>query len=220
MCTSLLTRIHQSESFTVLPEDINDDSMNDRSTADTNLPAIASNKIKSIYHQNCIVPNEDFSILYNSISGKLQPQPLLSTGLLNKNLYSSSKDFFNKVSSKLRDLRPKPEVNEEEQKERKMDRPMFITTVKTGTFLEPPPEVAALLGLRKNSFGSNTASSNSSTGKTTQNVACNRNVIYSFASKPRILKSDLQSNMASRSLFRSEIRREKREIPNELPKLS
>lgn len=210
MCTSLLINTsYTRKSFAVL--DDSDESMNDHFNA-TNLPAIADCKINSIYHKNCIVPNEDFSILYNSIASKLQ-QPLSSTGLLNKNLYSPSKDFFNRVSSKLRDLRPKGE--EENQK---MERPMFITTVKTGTFLEPPPEVAALLGLRKNSYGSNTGSSSSSMGKT--HNGGNQNVIYSFASKPRILKSILQSNTASRSLFKNENKREKREILNELPKIS
>lgn len=212
MCTSLLINTHNSrKSFTILADD--DASMNDRfdSKDIDNLPAI-SNKIKSIYHQNCVIPNEDFSILYNSIASKLQP-PSQQITIFNKNLYSPSKEFFNKVSSKLRDLRPK--VTPKEEESAKMERPMFITTVKSGTFLEPPPEVAALLGLRKNSFNSNTNSSNSSTAKTQNNDR-----MYSFASKPRILKSNLQTNFASRSLFRVETRREKRETLNEpLPKI-
>lgn len=62
------------------------------------------------------------------------------------------------------------------------NKPLFITTVKKGTFLEPPPDVAAMLGL---------------TPKETSSENRN-NVVYSFSSKPRLcqhkrenLKSEL-----------------------------
>lgn len=61
-------------------------------------------------------------------------------------------------------------------------RPLFITTVKKGMFLEPPPEIAAMLGL--------SAKENMAESK--------KNMVYSFSSKPRLclhkrenLKSEL-----------------------------
>ncbi|KAL1455500.1 hypothetical protein WDU94_009590 [Cyamophila willieti] len=50
------------------------------------------------------------------------------------------------------------------------NRPLFVTTVKKGTFLEPPPEIAAMLGLspRERNAGDTRG-----------------NMVYSFSSKPR-----------------------------------
>lgn len=241
MCAASLTysnTIHQlhftRKSFAILPDDESDQlPMN---VADTNLPAIVvANKARSVYHKNCIVPNEDYSLVYNAIGSKLQPTTVQVNGTLFKNqqhqhherLSYPSKEFFNKVSTKLKNLRlpaaTTPAANEvrevETKKERAvavaatattsnraMEKPMFITTVKSGSFLEPPPEVAALLGLRKNSYNSSLSSGERTThnGKPT--------TMYSFASKPRLVKSTFQANTPPRNLLaRSENRREKRD---------
>ncbi|XP_049794561.1 radial spoke head protein 3 homolog [Schistocerca nitens] len=53
------------------------------------------------------------------------------------------------------------------------ERPMFVTTVKSGCFLEPPPELAALLGLPR-------------AGGLDQRQV----LLYSFSSQPRVLPSN------------------------------
>lgn len=61
-------------------------------------------------------------------------------------------------------------------------RPVFVTTVKTGIFLDPPPDLAALLGLEDRSSTESTAESNR---------------YYSYSSQPRVLY-DKQHQRASR----------------------
>lgn len=63
-----------------------------------------------------------------------------------------------------------------------MEKPMFVTTVRSGVFLEPPPEVAVLLGLRKNSSDERLFNRKLRPVKSTE-------MVYSFASKPRIVGS-------------------------------
>lgn len=53
-------------------------------------------------------------------------------------------------------------------------RPIFITTVKTGVFLDPPPDLAALLGLDDGSSSAN-------------NGYASKRSYYSYSSKPRVL---------------------------------
>lgn len=65
-------------------------------------------------------------------------------------------------------------------------RPVFVTTVKTGIFLDPPPDLAALLGLEDRS----------STGSTAE-----YNRYYSYSSQPRVLY-DKQHQRASRKIER------------------
>lgn len=218
------------KSFTILEDEETEQKiMNGRAAAisNANLPAIVSDnsgKAKSVYHQNCVVPNEDFNIEYNAIGSKLQPSIQVSN-TLPKNLSYPSKEFFNKVSNKLKNLRlpstlvPTPTTEREsrqtetrkEREKNRMEKPMFITTVKSGTFLEPPPEQAALLGLRKSSSNNNYNSIYSSlSGERGHNGRSN--TLYSFASKPRLVKSFLQATTPPRNLFiRSDSRRMKRD---------
>lgn len=218
------------KSFTILQdEETEQKMMNGKAVAisNANLPAITfanSGKAKSVYHQNCVVPNEDFNIEYNAIGSKLQPSIQVSN-MLPKNLSYPSQEFFNKVSNKLKNLRlpstlvPKQTTEREsrqaetrkERENHRMEKPMFITTVKSGTFLEPPPEQAALLGLRKSSFNNNYNLVYSSiSGERSHNGRSN--TLYSFASKPRLVKSFFQATTPPRNLLmRSESRRVKRD---------
>jgi hypothetical protein len=69
-------------------------------------------------------------------------------------------------------------------------KPVFITTVKTGKFLDPPPELAILLGLSPNLNGSVTSSTDgSSNSLNTSNRGRHQQqvLLYSFSSQPRVL---------------------------------
>ncbi|XP_023708505.1 uncharacterized protein DDB_G0292186, partial [Cryptotermes secundus] len=69
-------------------------------------------------------------------------------------------------------------------------KPVFITTVKTGKFLDPPPELAILLGLSPNlndSVTSSTDGSNNSLNTSTRERHQQQALLYSFSSQPRVL---------------------------------
>lgn len=97
------------------------------------------------------------------------------------------------------------DLNSYKDKNLKMtnNRPQFITTVKKGVFLEPPPEVAALLGLSPNKSSvsaisplSGGSSSTSSTQKETNTTV----IMYSYSSKPKVLHKNYH-NDCSKSLL-------------------
>lgn len=95
------------------------------------------------------------------------------------------------------------DLNNYKNKNLKMtnNRPQFITTVKKGVFLEPPPEVAALLGLSpsKSSAVSPLSCGSSSTSSTLKEN--NTTVImYSYSSKPKVLHKNYH-NDCSKSLL-------------------
>lgn len=70
------------------------------------------------------------------------------------------------------------------------DRPQFVTTVKTGIFLDPPHEIAILLGLSKDKRFNSTPSSNNSLNSTsTVKVSEKPMVMYSYSSRPKILNN-------------------------------
>lgn len=69
-------------------------------------------------------------------------------------------------------------------------KPVFITTVKTGKFLDPPPELAILLGLSPNlndSVTSSTDGSSNSLNTSTRERHQQQALLYSFSSQPRVL---------------------------------
>lgn len=69
-------------------------------------------------------------------------------------------------------------------------KPLFITTVKTGKFLDPPPELAILLGLSPNlndSVTSSTDGSSNSLNTSTRERHQQQALLYSFSSQPRVL---------------------------------
>ncbi|XP_021917373.1 radial spoke head protein 3 homolog A isoform X2 [Zootermopsis nevadensis] len=69
-------------------------------------------------------------------------------------------------------------------------KPLFITTVKTGKFLDPPPELAILLGLNHNLNDSVASSANGSSNSLNTSVRDRHQqqvLLYSFSSQPRVL---------------------------------
>lgn len=69
-------------------------------------------------------------------------------------------------------------------------KPLFITTVKTGKFLDPPPELAILLGLSRkldDSVTSSTDGSSNSLDTSTRDRHQHQVLLYSFSSQPRVL---------------------------------
>lgn len=97
---------------------------------------------------------------------RLQPNPLRresrsrsqdscrSVPAIKPSMTLSTEDFTEVLNAKLKKLEEQEREREEERKgARKGEgfrRKPFITTVKTGEFLMPPPEVAALLGIASN----------------------------------------------------------------------
>lgn len=70
------------------------------------------------------------------------------------------------------------------------NRPQFITTVKTGIFLDPPHEIAILLGLNKDkrqASNSSPTSNNSLNSSETVKVTEKPVVMYSYSSRPKIM---------------------------------
>lgn len=76
------------------------------------------------------------------------------------------KTFTKTLDAKLRKLQ-KDEKNKRVEQQK---RPLFVTTVKKGTFLNPPPEIASLLGFRVE-----------------EEVRKDEKKLYSYSSKPRVL---------------------------------
>ncbi|KAJ9581109.1 hypothetical protein L9F63_023714, partial [Diploptera punctata] len=82
-------------------------------------------------------------------------------------------------------MNEKNQLNNDEQK-----KPLFITTVKTGKFLDPPPELAVLLGLTHNLNDSMTSSTNGSSNSLNASIKDRHQqqvLLYSFSSQPRVL---------------------------------
>ncbi|KAF6205349.1 hypothetical protein GE061_019520 [Apolygus lucorum] len=100
----------------------------------------------------------------------------------NINLSGSNmtEDFVNSLDAKLRDLEDGQRKRNKKNKGPMDNRPMFITTVKTGIFLDPPPELAALLGYPR--------SCNASSGSTTSQKS-GEGLMYSYSSQPRVVNT-------------------------------
>jgi len=82
------------------------------------------------------------------------------------------------------------------------NKPQFITTVKKGVFLDPPPEVAALLGLTTVTSSiisphsvSSASENNSIMTNSTQRATV---VMYSYSSKPKILHKTYHTDCGRR----------------------
>lgn len=92
--------------------------------------------------------------------------------------------FITSLDAKLKDLEQDMEAKKKKKRQQRSisldSRPMFITTVKTGIFLEPPPELAALLGYSR--------SYNVSSGSTASQKS-GEDLMYSFSSQPRVLNN-------------------------------
>lgn len=131
------------------------------------------NKSNNYYHKNC------FPTVNNNLDRKVN----------SKNNRNVSTEFLDNLDSKLRNLNENVTTNRQKKmsvkKQNQDHRPMFVTTVKTGIFLDPPPELAAILGL--NSYNSSMNCSSSSTGSLNRSHNGEEVVVYSFASHPRVL---------------------------------
>lgn len=102
--------------------------------------------------------------------------------IVKESLSLSEADFISTLDAKLKDLEEEEKRKKKNGKKRSVsldNRPMFITTVKTGIFLEPPPELAALLGYNR-SFNASSGSSQKS----------GEELMYSYSSQPRVLNNN------------------------------
>ncbi|KAL1139056.1 hypothetical protein AAG570_009117 [Ranatra chinensis] len=129
-------------------------------------------KLRSSYHKNCLVGQES--------------APPKSFNKKNfDDIDKPGRDFLNSLDAKLRRLKEGDAIKLAGKTMKKAasvdNRPLFITTVKTGVFLEPPPELAALLGLK--SYHTSSESSGS--------IGLGEDVLmYSFSSHPRVLNNN------------------------------
>lgn len=72
------------------------------------------------------------------------------------NIVLSTQDFNEVLNAKLKKIQEQAEADQNRRSPKKsmlLQKKPFITTVKTGEFLMPPPEVAALLGIAPNGNG-------------------------------------------------------------------
>jgi hypothetical protein len=89
-------------------------------------------------------------------------------------------------------MNEKNNMNAEENR-----KPLFITTVKSGKFLDPPPELAVLLGLNHNPNDSVASSADGSSNSLNTSVRERHQrqvLLYSFSSQPRVLHQHYHRN--------------------------
>lgn len=148
-------------------------------------PAAATTAARSIYHKRCFLVDDDLNSVRHSVATRLEPPGVhLPQGR------DVRQEFFRQVSRALKSIESRrttqstaaTKAAERPRRVAQMEKPMFVTTVRSGVFLEPPPEVAVLLGLRKNGSNERLSSRKLQPAKGTD-------VVYSFASKPRIVGS-------------------------------
>lgn len=132
-------------------------------------------KNQSYYHKNCFSSADELNNLNKKLNSSIRKED------------NVCKEFFNSLDSKLKNINSPQEIRKKRStnSSKPVDsRPMFVTTVKTGVFLDPPPELAAVLGLH--SYSSSMNGSSSSTGSLHPSNG-EEVVMYSFASRPRVL---------------------------------
>ncbi|XP_067002370.2 uncharacterized protein Rsph3 [Anabrus simplex] len=81
----------------------------------------------------------------------------------------------------------KNSVNYRMNNQNNNNKPLFVTTVKTGKFLDPPPELAYLLGLNVNTSVSSLNDSSNSLEGSVRDRHQQQVLLYSFSSQPRVL---------------------------------
>ncbi|XP_046685290.1 LOW QUALITY PROTEIN: radial spoke head protein 3 homolog B-like [Homalodisca vitripennis] len=153
------------------------------------------------YHKNCFSSVNDL----DSFNRKLSPNVRKENNM--------SKEFFNSLDSKLRTLNAPPPAPRQKRSNpgKSLDnRPMFVTTVKTGIFLEPPPELAAILGL--NSYTSSVNGSSGSSGSLHPSNIGEEVLVYSFASQPRVVNQKYRVPKAAPT--RPQDNKNKTTVPN------
>ncbi|KAK9503133.1 hypothetical protein O3M35_011763 [Rhynocoris fuscipes] len=118
-----------------------------------------------------------------------------------------SEDFVSRLDAKLKDLEEDGKKKKKPQKSRSLDsRPLFITTVKTGIFLDPPPELAALLGYPR--------SYNLSSGSSYNSQKSGEELMYSFSSQPRVLNINNNKYNAAKINKVPKINNDKQQVVN------
>nr|CAI5852046.1 unnamed protein product [Callosobruchus analis] len=105
---------------------------------------------------------------FSSSHGNLVKSKLEEFKLQLENKFTKTLDF------KLRKLQKDEKLQNKKNVELTLSRKPFVTTVKKGEFLEPPPEIASLIGIKVESPPSK---------KDTKEIK----KLYAFASQPRVL---------------------------------
>ncbi|XP_022185560.2 radial spoke head protein 3 homolog isoform X2 [Nilaparvata lugens] len=149
---------------------------NYKSSLDTEVPVV---KNHSYYHKNCFTSNNNYYCPYKKDCNK------------SGNTSSSEELFADSLNEKLRNLKDGSKIGARHHRGKSTidERPMFVTTVKTGIFLSPPPELAAILGLQSHT---NSSGSTASGGEEV--------LLYSFSSQPRVLHNKAQRRNARRNV--------------------
>lgn len=87
---------------------------------------------------------------------------------------------LNYADAKLKKLQRNEKFNKKSPPHDDNSRKPFVTTVKKGKFLEPPPEVATLLGIKSDE---------------PQKKESKEKLYYAFASQPRVLNRPIPHNV-------------------------
>ncbi|KAK6621112.1 hypothetical protein RUM43_011418 [Polyplax serrata] len=103
------------------------------------------------------------------------------------------------------------------QNDQRKERPQFITTVKTGVFLDPPHEIAILLGLSRDSKPNKSSLSSSNSISSSETIKASEKplVMYSYSSRPKVLNRNYHANCLRSKRFTdglSEIIRDDRRL--------
>lgn len=107
------------------------------------------------------ISNSHGNLNHTNSSNKLQIEDLQNQTIFSK--------FTKTLDAKLRKLQ-RDEKTQSANKKSDVPKKPFVTTVKKGQFLEPPPEIACLLGL-----------------KSDESVKREEKKLYAYASKPTVL---------------------------------
>lgn len=107
------------------------------------------------------ISNSHGNLNHTNSASKLQIEDLHNQSVFTK--------FTKTLDAKLRKLQ-KDEKSQSANKKTEISKKPFVTTVKKGQFLEPPPEIACLLGL-----------------KSEEPVKREEKTLYAYASKPTVL---------------------------------
>lgn len=115
-------------------------------------------------------------------------------------------DFISTLDAKLRNLEEEGKRRKAKKRSVSLDsRPMFITTVKTGIFLEPPPELAVLLGYSRTGNVSSSSTTSQKSGE---------ELMYSFSSQPRVLNNNNKPKAKVSNERQQQVNMEKQKAKN------
>lgn len=154
---------------------------------------------------------KDKEILQANLRRPTRPRPYLAGAASNPNICNSQpswpvrrvsrshpridaippdEDCSSKMSFKM-ESSPIPGAGtgpERRSRLREPDKPRFVTTVKSGQFLPPPPELACLLGLQ-----------------TMYPQAARERIVYEYASKPKVVPMQKEQSCAPHAAKRAHV---------------